>query len=510
MSTAREFFGIPLDGPSVSSAAPVGELLEVFQLLKPRAAKTPLVRIGANVDGSYPFRTTSPGLGPRFSPGVNRIKYFEDYLADVYGITSHMCDFTCRAEDFTTPLRSSLQTFIKKWLDANPGEDNISLQDWVLAHEPPGDLLLQMDIEGVEYRNLLRTPNEILARFRVIVLEVHGLRRMLEADVLRQVISPFFDKLATMFTVVHAHPNNCCGDFGLPESDIRVPNVLELTLVRNDRFIPGAGSVLLPHPLDVSRNVPRNAPLVLSDAWCDHDRPLESRVKVIEDELDYGRSSNLVSSDQLSSVLSLTMQSIQSIQKLVAPASARSQKHKVVEVAVGKPFRLSSAYGSSPSAGVVRPSRTHFFHTGFGAGEWIEIDLGRNFMVTRIEVANRRDGYQARARNIFALLEPRRRVQRPWVFPMYKIGARSNGSWRKCAIEIPAIRARYVTITAPVHTALHFSNVRVHAISPDVTDVEDLDLASRVRDAQRRILRGAERGIEQLAGLARSAVHRRH
>ena len=61
-------------------------------------------------------------------------------------------------------------------------------------------LLLQMDIEGAEYRNILATYDETLARFRVIVLEVHGLGKFLDAPTLRGVIAPFFEKLSRSFT----------------------------------------------------------------------------------------------------------------------------------------------------------------------------------------------------------------------------------------------------------------------------------------------------------------------
>ena len=56
------------------------------------------------------------GVVACFSPGVNRIKYFEDELTDPYGIPSHMCDFSC---DVTTPDPAEVgnQTFVKKWLD---------------------------------------------------------------------------------------------------------------------------------------------------------------------------------------------------------------------------------------------------------------------------------------------------------------------------------------------------------------------------------------------------------
>ena len=196
MATLKSFYGVDIGEPSGSTAVATAEVVEVFELLKPKASKTPLIRIGGDIDGSYLVPDDLDGIAACFSPGVNRIKYFEDFLADRYGIQSHMCDFTCDVEELKTPLKPGMQTFIKKWLDVSPSEDSISLEDWLRDRDSQGDLLLQMDIEGAEYRNILATSEGTLARFRVIVLEVHGLGKMLEAPILREVIAPFFQKLA--------------------------------------------------------------------------------------------------------------------------------------------------------------------------------------------------------------------------------------------------------------------------------------------------------------------------
>src|SRR5690606_27122638 len=97
-----------------------------------------------------------------------------------------------------------------------PKGNAISLDDWIRELAPDGDLLLQMDIEGAEYRTLLSVPDDTLARFRIIVIEVHWLAFIQSALVLDNVMAPFFRKLGRLFSVVHAHPNNCCGEFVIP------------------------------------------------------------------------------------------------------------------------------------------------------------------------------------------------------------------------------------------------------------------------------------------------------
>lgn len=461
MATVSNFYGVDLGDPGKLAAAAAGELVEVFELLKPKASKTPLIRIGGDIDGSYLVPDDLDGIAACFSPGVNRIKYFEDFLTDHYGIQSHMCDFTCEVDQFTTPLKPGMQTFVKKWLDVSPGEDNISLEDWLREHDVPGDLLLQMDIEGAEYRNILATSEETLGRFRMVVLEVHGLGRMLQAPILRKAIAPFFQKLGRHFTTVHAHPNNCCGEFTLPGTDIRVPNVLELTLLRNDHFVPAEAPAALPHPLDVSRNVPRSAPLFLSEAWCDYRRPLESRVKILEDTLRYRDEVGSSSAEaELSGALSLTMQGLRTLSALLPPGP--EQAGDLVEIAAGRPYELSAAYGTTSRTGVVKPRDGYFFHTEFGKDQSIRVDLGGQHPVRRIEVSNR-PGHEHRARHIFAVLsdgEPGDGGQH--VFPLYQEGPLRGGAWRECGIDLPDVAARYVTITSPMNTALHFSDLRIY------------------------------------------------
>lgn len=296
MSVTIDFSGIRLEGDA-DTQSPQQEMLEVFQFLKPKPSAFPLIRIGGDCDGSYLLPDDLGGITACFSPGVNNFKYFEDILVDKYGIDCHMCDYSSDLEKFRTPLKEGKQTFRKKWLDVKTEGNDLCLDDWVSEQSPSGDLLMQMDIEGAEYRNLLSVSDDTLRRFRIIVLELHDLHYMKCALVLREVISPLLRRLARTFSVAHAHPNNCCGDFAIPGSSIRIPNVFELTYVRKDRLTANTYPPLLPHPLDVSRNVLWNPPLHLGEEWLNGGRPLKSRIKMTVDTARY-RSQMLQSSAQ--------------------------------------------------------------------------------------------------------------------------------------------------------------------------------------------------------------------
>lgn len=268
--------------------------MDSILVMKPKPSPYRLKRIGGRGDGAYLVPDDLDGIEACFSPGVDNFKNFEDELADIYKIKCHTCDYSSDVSQFKTPLREGMQTFKKKWLDIDGGIDSISLEEWVeeLSPEANRDLLLQMDIEGAEYRNLLNCKDSVLKRFRIIVIEVHYLNVVRDVVEFEKELGPLLRKLDQNFVCVHSHPNNCCGDFMLCETGLNIPQVHELTFLRRDRFGQvNASSLhkpLIPHPLDISLNLARNPPLFLSKAWCsDGSRDLVSKLTMIRCQLDY-------------------------------------------------------------------------------------------------------------------------------------------------------------------------------------------------------------------------------
>lgn len=256
--------------------------------LVPQASPVPLIRIGGRGDGAYLVPKDLIGIDACFSPGVNNVKCFEDELAVRFGIKSHMCDFSSDSEKLMTPLLAGLQTFEKKWLEPNAGDNSISLQEWVdkYSPDPQKDLMLQMDIEGAEYRNLLAAETSLLARFRIIVIEMHGLGAIQSENRSNGIVVSLLKKLSRTHCCVHAHPNNCCGYF-FDSDGMIIPNVIEVTYLRNDRFnlddrkpLPPA----VPHPLDIYKNATAKPVLHLNKEWTNGQRSLISRIKIIFDK----------------------------------------------------------------------------------------------------------------------------------------------------------------------------------------------------------------------------------
>lgn len=277
-----------------SEKTSITRIIDSISIMKPKPSPYKLKRIGGKGDGAYLIPDDLDGIEACFSPGVNNYKNFEDELTDTYGIKCHMCDYSSDIADFKTPLREGSQTFKKMWLDIDSDINTISLEQWIeeLSLKTDRDLLLQMDIEGAEYRNLLSCKNSILQRFRIIVLELHGLHIANNEAEFEKELGPLLRKLDINFICVHAHPNNCSRDFVLEKTGFNIPNVLELTFLRRDRFdqinVLEWHKTLIPHPLDINLNVIENPLLFLSESWCSNDsRALASKIKIVRSQLIY-------------------------------------------------------------------------------------------------------------------------------------------------------------------------------------------------------------------------------
>lgn len=234
-------------------------VLAFMRTVSPVATEHQLVRIGGSADGGYLVPDDLAGISALFSPGVADTADFESVFA-ARGVPCFLADYSVDAP----PLSSPLFHFEKKYLGARTEGINVALDDWVKLHAPKGDdLVLQMDIEGAEYGVLLSANQSTLRRFRIIVLEVHGLQSIWQPKGL-ELVDLMFQKLLLHFDVVHLHPNNCLAPQGFGEA--LVPPVMELTLLRKDRAQTRRPVTSLPHHLD-RKNVPHLKDFALPKCW---------------------------------------------------------------------------------------------------------------------------------------------------------------------------------------------------------------------------------------------------
>jgi hypothetical protein len=220
-----------------------------------------LIRVGPGGDGGYLVPDDLTGVGGCISPGVSSEIRFDLEMAH-RGIPVFMADASVDGP----PEKHELFHFYPKFLDVVDDAENMRLETLVAEafQHVDGDLILQMDIEGAEYRVLLDASDDVLRSFRIILLECHDLTRLFGRQN-SEMITATFRKLLRHFHIVHIHPNNVCPP--TRKGGLEIPPIMEFTLIRKDRAKsePRKG-LLFPHPLDRD-NILSSSTVLLPKAW---------------------------------------------------------------------------------------------------------------------------------------------------------------------------------------------------------------------------------------------------
>ena len=235
------------------------EVLGLIQKLRPVDCGRELIRVGARGDGGYLIPDDLEGIEYCFSPGVSTVSEFENQLADRQ-IGSFLADYSVDSP----PLARQEFTFDRKFLGPADEGNYMTLESWKNRYLPgyAQDLILQMDIEGMEYEVILSSPEVLLNQFRIMVIEFHFLDRMFDRDGF-PAISATFEKILRHFHVAHIHPNNIGGS--VRRDEIEIPKLLEFTFLNKRRVKTTAPRTAFPHTLDADCG--RRKSLVLPQCW---------------------------------------------------------------------------------------------------------------------------------------------------------------------------------------------------------------------------------------------------
>ena len=236
-----------------ASAARVENFLRLFT---PEVIDQPLIRVGSKHDGGYLIPDDLDGIGYVISPGVGPVVDFDADMA-ARGIDVVMLDASVKGP----PLQHQRFHFKPLFLDSYVSATTTTIDAEVAALPPDVDLLLEMDIEGSEWKVIHSMSEAAQRRFRIMAIEFHPL-----TEAAHKWRLPDFEsgirKLLTTHRIVHVHLNNASSAVRL--GGHRVADAIEVTLHRRDSSAAHPGEqVTLPHPLDTA-----NLPILL-----DHKPP---------------------------------------------------------------------------------------------------------------------------------------------------------------------------------------------------------------------------------------------
>jgi hypothetical protein len=235
------------------------QVRQLITSLRPRETTKPLIRIGSDADGGYLIPDDLEGIQFVVSPGVSTEVGCDLELAN-RGLQVYMADASVDGP----PCQHQNFHFTKKFVGVRNSDGEIRLDEFCRRIVHDGDGILQMDIEGAEYRTLLDTSRETMLRFRYIVLETHRVDQLF-GKTGYDLIGSCLSKLLETHTVAHIHPNNVCGP--TTAHGISIPPVLEFTFARNDRDIFTGNAVKqIPNPLD-RPNISGRRDVLLPNIW---------------------------------------------------------------------------------------------------------------------------------------------------------------------------------------------------------------------------------------------------
>jgi hypothetical protein len=141
--------------------------------------------------------------------------------------------------------------FLKKNLNCFNNKKNITLENWVnkkIYNNRNNKLLLQMDIEGSEIEVLNNVSDDLLNRFKIIIIEFHHFEQIFTSVGLK-IYNDLFDKILKTHNIVHIHPNNSSQTFNFLNNKISALNEITFINKKDCKYVKKIKHNL-PHILD--------------------------------------------------------------------------------------------------------------------------------------------------------------------------------------------------------------------------------------------------------------------
>jgi len=223
--------------------------LKTFRVCGKCQNNMPFRRIGdpltadAKADGGYIMcQNTLQKGGMALSIGINGWDGWGIQISDEFRVPVYQYDCTNLKTPLCPPGRNCNMTFYDVCADNGSGAQigngkQKTLAQMISDHAPSesaADLILKIDCEGCEWGVLTSAPEQLLARFRTIVVEFH--RNKDARYGVHKAKLAVMQKMLKYFTIVHSH--GCNWNRVAHYGAYRIPSTLEVTFVRNDLVEP--------------------------------------------------------------------------------------------------------------------------------------------------------------------------------------------------------------------------------------------------------------------------------
>lgn len=218
---------------SLERLVPPIEIIDLFSLLKPLEDQFEILRFGESGDGSYLIPNDLEGIELCISPGYGHLMNFENALLEI-GIPSLIVDKTLPQEKQGI---KTLECFVDSYSSFE--KRTITIDDILIKEKKlstKSDLMLQMDIEGSEYKVLSNISEENLKKFRIVSIEFHDLPMMRHRWNFENIYKPAFSRMLENHYVSAFSINQYSGMWSI-DKKIYFPDTIEVTFHRKDRLI---------------------------------------------------------------------------------------------------------------------------------------------------------------------------------------------------------------------------------------------------------------------------------
>ncbi len=187
------------------SSCMLDKMLELLQPHDPVGFN--FIRCGKDNDGGYVMVDNICEGDTCYSFGINDDVSWDHFFANL-GCEIYMYDHTIK----TLPYENDKFHWHPIGIGSREGlsgplktMEEILIQNGHIENE---DIILKMDVEGVEYDAFLAMNEKIIKNFKQIVIEVHAFSSFENVDYAEKRLN-FFKKLDKHHCVTHVHANNC-------------------------------------------------------------------------------------------------------------------------------------------------------------------------------------------------------------------------------------------------------------------------------------------------------------